>query len=165
MKIPLLSLHTPSILNEIWAHRLKWCSGSQYKKYNTILNIEKSRRENCTLVKENCIFTHVTRSQDSWKEAKVILLLKDKISTFAGPNSRPISLLLVLSKILEKTVYVQIQNYLSSNGLITSYQHAYRAGHSTSTALAQITGDWLKSMDDTMLLIIACCWENSILWF
>ena len=39
-----------------------------------------------------------------WKEAKVIPLPKDKRATFAGPNSRPISLLPVLSKILEKIV-------------------------------------------------------------
>ena len=87
-----------------------------------------------------------------WKEAKVIPLPKDKRATFAGPNSRPISLLPVLSKILEKIVYDQIQDYLSNNKLITSCQHAYRPGHSTSTALAQMTDDWLKKMDEKRLV-------------
>jgi len=89
---------------------------------------------------------------DIWKEAKVIPLPKDKRSTLAGPNSHPISLLPVLSKLLEKIVYVQIQDYLSSNDLITSYQHAYREGHSTNTALAQMMDEWLKSMDDKRLV-------------
>lgn len=58
----------------------------------------------------------------------------------------------VLSKILEKMVSVQIKDYFSCNGLITNFQHAYKEGHFTSTASAQITDDWLKSMDDRKLV-------------
>lgn len=87
-----------------------------------------------------------------WKEAKVIPLLKDSRSALTGPNSRPISLLPVLSTLLEKMVNVQIQNYFTCNHLFTSYQHAYKNGYSTSTALAQMTNDWLL-----ILLIIGFC--------
>jgi hypothetical protein len=34
----------------------------------------------------------------------------------------------------------------------TDLQHAYREGHSTSTALTQITDDWLREIDDTMIV-------------
>ena len=86
-----------------------------------------------------------------WKESKVIPLPKDKKSAFTGPKSCPISLLSVLSKLLQKIVSVQIKDYFSCNGLITDFQHANK-GHSTSTALAQMTDDWLKSMDDRKLV-------------
>ncbi len=38
------------------------------------------------------------------------------------------SVLLVLSKILEKAVFDQIQDYVSLNNLISNYQHAFRKG-------------------------------------
>ena len=31
--------------------------------------------------------------------------------------------------------------------LTTDFQHAYREGHSTSTALKQMTDDWLREID------------------
>jgi hypothetical protein len=36
--------------------------------------------------------------------------------------------------------------------LTTEFQHAYREGHSTSTALTQITDDWLREIDDKMIV-------------
>ena len=87
-----------------------------------------------------------------WKEAKVIPLPKDTKAVFNERNSRPISILSVLSKIMERLVYLQIQAYFTSNNLLTNFQHAYRAGHSTSTALIQMTDDWLKAIDNSMLV-------------
>ena len=34
------------------------------------------------------------------------------------------------------------------NKLTTDFQHAYMEGHSTSTALTQMTDDWLREIDD-----------------
>lgn len=48
-----------------------------------------------------------------WKEGKIIPLPKDTKSTFCGSNSRPISILPVLSKLLEKIVFKQ--DYFSYN--------------------------------------------------
>lgn len=53
----------------------------------------------------------------AWKEAKIISLPKDRKISFSGPNSRPVSLLPALSKILEKAVFDQIQGYFSENNL------------------------------------------------
>ena len=41
----------------------------------------------------------------------------------------------------------QIQCYFSVNKLTTDFQHAYREGHSTCTALTQMTDDWLNEID------------------
>lgn len=91
---------------------------------------------------KSCIFPQ------AWKEAKIIPLPKDKKKTFTPPNSRPISLLPALSKIFEKIVFNQIQHYFSENNLLTEFQHAYRKGFSTCTALTQMTDDWLQEIDN-----------------
>ena len=44
-------------------------------------------------------------------------------------------------------MFDQRQYYFTVNKLTTDFQHAYRDGHSTSTALTQIT-DWLREIDD-----------------
>lgn len=88
----------------------------------------------------------------AWKEAKQIPLPKNSKAPFAGSNSRPISLLPVLSKLMEKIVFDQIQCNFSENKLTTDFQHAYREGHSTCTALTQMTDDWLKEMDSKIVV-------------
>ena len=65
-------------------------------------------------------------------------------------------------------MFDQIQCYFSVNKL-TDFQHAFREGH--TTALTQMTGDWLKDIDNkkivgailldfsaaSILLTITCC--------
>jgi hypothetical protein len=76
----------------------------------------------------------------TWREAKVIPLPKSGKAAFTGSNSRPISLLPALGKVLDFS-FDQIQCYCSVNKLTLDFQHAYREGHSTCTALTQITDD------------------------
>lgn len=83
----------------------------------------------------------------AWKKAKIIPIPKNKSASFSCSNSRPISLLPLLSKIMEKVVCNQIKQYFLSNGLLTDQQHAYRRGHSTATALTQMVDDWYKQID------------------
>lgn len=82
-----------------------------------------------------------------WKRAKIIPIPKNKSVSFTGSNSRPISLLPLLSKIMEKVVADQMKFFFLTNGLVTDFQHAYRRGHSTATALTQMTDDWLRQID------------------
>ena len=87
-----------------------------------------------------------------WKLAKVIPLSKNQSAPFSGPNSRPISLLPALAKIMEKIVYEQVQAYFETNKLNTDYQHAYRHAHSTCSALTQMTDDWHYEIDNKKLV-------------
>jgi hypothetical protein len=41
-----------------------------------------------------------------------------------------------------------VQCYFTVNKLTTDFQHAYREGHSTSTALKIMTDDWLREIYD-----------------
>ena len=53
---------------------------------------------------------------------------------------------------MEKIVFDQIHCYFTVNKLTTDFQHAYREGHSTSTALTQMTDDWLREIDDKIIV-------------
>lgn len=72
--------------------------------------------------------------------------------SFSETNSRPISLLPILSNLMEKIIYEQVNTYFKENDLITNYQHAYREKHSTATALTQMTDDWLWEMDQSNII-------------
>ena len=71
---------------------------------------------------------------DSWKTACIVPILKAGDPSVPS-NNRPISLLSVLSKILEKVVCSQLTNYLSSAHLFSQSQYAYRVRHSTEDAV------------------------------
>ena len=49
-------------------------------------------------------------------------------------------------------MFDQIQCYFTVNKLTTEFQHAYREEHSTRTALTQMTDDWLREIDDKMIV-------------
>ena len=72
-------------------------------------------------------------------------------------NFRPVSNLKFLSKLLEKSVFAQLNNYLTVNGLHERLQSAHKAHHSTETALLTITNDILLSLnggDNVPLLLL-----------
>ena len=71
---------------------------------------------------------------DAWKGATVIPLPK-KANSMDVNDLRPISLLATPGKLLEKVICTRLQHYMSAHSLLTKYQHGYRAGHSTQTAI------------------------------
>ena len=50
-------------------------------------------------------------------------------------NYRPISLLSVFSKIIEKLIYSRLLSFLTKNGILNDAQHGFREGKSTETAI------------------------------
>ena len=86
---------------------------------------------------------------DQCKIAKLKPLFK-KGSKTDPKNYRPISLLPLVSKIIEKTIHLQTQDYLNRNGLLYKYQSGFRANFSTDSCLAQLTDFILKGMDKGM---------------
>ncbi|CAB4015684.1 Hypothetical predicted protein [Paramuricea clavata] len=69
-------------------------------------------------------------------------------------NFRPIANIAFLSKVLEKTVAVQTQDFLNSNNFYPSFQSAYRKFHSTETALLKVTNDILRTLDNHQDVIL-----------
>ena len=83
----------------------------------------------------------------SWKRSKVIPLLKkgDKLDP---KNYRPVALLPILSKVLERAIFLQLIQYLNTNSILHPNHHGSRRGHSTTTALIQMYESWVKAVDD-----------------
>ena len=82
-----------------------------------------------------------------WKTAKVIPLFK-KEDPLSPANYRPVAILPILSKILEKAIFIQIIQYLDSNQLIHPNHHGFRAAHSTTTGLIQMYDKWVEALED-----------------
>ena len=82
----------------------------------------------------------------SWKTAKIIPLYK-KDDPLSPTNYRPVAILPILSKVLEKAVFLQIVDYMDSNHLIHPNHHGFRAGHSTTTGLIQMYDAWVEALD------------------
>ena len=74
---------------------------------------------------------------DIWKKALVIPIHKSGQPTLPN-NYRPISLLPILSKVLEKIINHQIREYLDCNQLIAPRQFGFRSGTSTDQILTQL---------------------------
>ena len=74
---------------------------------------------------------------DLLKQAIVKPLYK-KGSKLEVGNYRPVSLLCIISKILEKAVYVQLEKYLIDNNLLYEYQSGFRKSYSTDTCLINL---------------------------
>ena len=62
-------------------------------------------------------------------------------------NYRPVSNIAFVSKVLEKVVLNQMNDYLLKNDLLNANQSGYRTGHSCETLLAGMFDDLLKELD------------------
>ena len=84
------------------------------------------------------------------------LLKKPNADCEQFSNFRPVSNLKFLSKLVEKSVFAQLNNYLTVNGLQERFQSSHKAHHSIETALLTITNDILLSLDsrDNVFLLL-----------
>lgn len=89
-----------------------------------------------------------------WKNA-VIIPLPKKNNIISLADIRPISILPVISKILEKVVYYQLFAYADTNNIIDHYQSGFRSSHSTATALTRICDDIIAGIDNKKLTAVA----------
>ena len=93
---------------------------------------------------------------ESWKHALVVPLYKNGDPDIVN-NYRPVSILPVVSKILEKIVAKQLSEYLEKNKLLSNTQHGFRPMLSTETALTTITDKIYESMDNKKIAMLTLC--------
>ena len=77
------------------------------------------------------------------KDARVIPLFK-KGSRLDPGNYRPVSILNILSKVLERAVCSQLTSYLETKNVLYGFQSGFRGKFSTETYLVELT-DYIKA--------------------
>ena len=70
-------------------------------------------------------------------------------------NFRPVSNLMFLSKVLERVVKSQSNSHLLKNKLKDILQSAYKAKHSTESALLKVMSDLLNATDEGNVSVLA----------
>ena len=88
-----------------------------------------------------------------WKHSHVIPFYKngdvDDVS-----NYRPISLLPIISKVLEKIIANQLMVFLETHKLLSNTQHGFRANLSTETALMKVNERIYENIDNQEISLL-----------
>ena len=83
----------------------------------------------------------------SWKKSVVVLI--PKCQQLSSPcNYHPVSLLPIVSKILERHIYMLIFiDHLEHNHPLSAFQWGFLEGRSTVTALLHLTDQWFQALE------------------
>ena len=91
-----------------------------------------------------------------WKEANVTPIFK-KNDPSDPSNYRPISLLSILGKVMEKIVHKHVFNFLHDNSIISPLQSGFIPGDSTTNQLVDIYNSISKALDDGLEVRAVFC--------
>ena len=101
-------------------------------------------------------FTHIVNCclevgyfPTAWKTAVICPIPKVNMPESLG-DLRPISLLPVLSKVLERAVYEQLFSYVNDCGFLPTSQSGFRPGHGTATVLLHVNDLICRALDNNM---------------
>jgi len=83
------------------------------------------------------------------------IIKKSNLDSADISNFRPVSNLSFISKLLERTVSHQLTSYLEGGSLLPLYQSAYRANHSTETAILRVHSDLVAASDAGDISLLA----------
>ena len=89
------------------------------------------------------------------KVAKVTPIYKKGDKENPG-NYRPISVLPLFAKVLEKMVNNRLLNFLEKNETLYKHQYGFRTKYSTKLSLINLINDVIKSIDKGMVTIGIC---------
>ena len=89
---------------------------------------------------------------DSVKLADVSPLYKSKDQNECT-NYRPISLLLTISKLLEKIMYKRTYNFLEQTGQLYNSQYGFRTSHSCENAVSELLAEIIKGNQEGLYTV------------
>ena len=104
--------------------------------------------------------THITNLSivsktfpNCYKISKIIPLKKSsELSDMSCSSYRPVNLLPLPGKVIERAVFSQIAEYLEGNRLLHHNHHGGRKSHSTATALIQMYDKWVEEIEEGTLV-------------
>ena len=89
---------------------------------------------------------HFGKVPSGWKQSSITPIFK-----YGDPsdvsNCRPISLLPLVSKVLERQVHDTIMQHLCAHQLLSSKQFGFRPGASTQEAILSMTRKWHETLE------------------
>src|SRR5204862_5770127 len=74
----------------------------------------------------------------AWKVARLVLIPKAKTTPGTPSSFRPLCMLDMAGKVLEKLLCVRLTEAIVSAGDLSPQQHGYRTGHSTIDAIQEV---------------------------
>jgi len=89
-----------------------------------------------------------SHAPSEWKQSLVAAIPKSNNNKDLPNNYRPISLLSVLSKLLERHVHKLLADHLSTHYPLSNSQWGFSEGKSTVTALLTTTREWFQSLEE-----------------
>ena len=94
------------------------------------------------------ISINLARFPQSWKISSIVPIPKSKTQLSAASNYRPISLLSVVSKLLERHLHLLLVDYLKETCPLSNKQWGFQQGKSTTTALLHdVIDQWSKLLE------------------
>ena len=118
--------------------------------YDNISNILLKKLLHCLLEPLEIIFNkslYEGTFPDKIKLEDITPLHKSK-STHDCNNYRPISLLITISKLLEKIIYTRTYKFLERSNLLYTSQYGFREGHSCENAVSELVSEVIKSRQE-----------------
>ena len=85
---------------------------------------------------------------DSWKRAHIVPIPKSSQNKSSPSNYRPISILPLVSKLLESHVHKLLFHHLCEHSPISGRQWGFLSGRSAQSALLSVTYDWLQCLEN-----------------
>ena len=82
-----------------------------------------------------------------WKLARVVPIPKSDSPSTSATGYRPISILPIVSKVLERHVKEIIDNHLAESSPISNNQWGFMHHRSSTSALISVIHDWLSALD------------------
>ena len=86
-----------------------------------------------------------------WKNLKISAIFK-KGSKLDPGHYRPISVLPVISKLLERIVHTQLYSYLNDTGLLAAEQSGFHENHSTQTSLHKLLENFYSDIENGKII-------------
>ena len=91
---------------------------------------------------------------DDWKKATIVPLYKGGLKENVS-NYRPVSLLPIPGKLLEKIIHDNIMIFFEKNKLISDMQNGFRKNHSTLSSIVDFTSDIYNSINNKEITLAA----------
>ena len=89
-----------------------------------------------------------------WKNARVTPIPKKKTLITSYKELRPISIQPILSKVMEKLIFCQLNEYVESKQILPPIQSGFRRQHSTATALLNVTADMYEAVNNNNVCML-----------